>query len=122
MALGTATPTQRGISIMNRFLNVWARRAVPITAAIALIVGFAGVAQPHDDEDYENAPPVHVGPHSGCHWSPECGYHCGAHVGYHGTEHHYGGDEEYYGGRGEDYYGDWGEDGHHHHHHHHDED
>jgi hypothetical protein len=103
---------------MNHCLSVWARRAVPITTAIALIVGFTGIAHAHDDEDYDDVPPIHAGPHSGCHWSPDWGYHCGPHMGLHSTEHHY---PYYY--RGDYQYRDWGDeddwDGDHHHHRHH---
>jgi hypothetical protein len=85
---------------MNHILKVWMTRAVPLTAALAVLVGFAGLAQAHDDEDYDEgyAPPVqyyhdwhagtHVGPHSGCHWAPDYGYHCGPHVGVHSGPHH----------------------------------
>src|ERR1044071_1222821 len=76
---------------MIDLLKLWARRVVPVTAALALVVGFGGFAQAHDDEDDDDdAPPIqyyhdwhagpHVGPHSGCHWSPDYGYHCGPHV------------------------------------------
>jgi hypothetical protein len=53
---------------MNHSLKLWARRAVRVAAALALVVSFTGVAQAHDDEDYGEdyeegyAPPVHVGP------------------------------------------------------------
>jgi hypothetical protein len=84
---------------MIDLLKLWARRVVPVTAALALVVGFAGFAQAHDDEDDdEDRPPVqyyhdwhagpHVGPHGGCHWGPDYGYHCGPHVGVHSGEHH----------------------------------
>ena len=40
------------ISIVNEIaLKLWARRAVPVAAALALVVGSAGLAQAHDDED-----------------------------------------------------------------------
>jgi hypothetical protein len=85
---------------MKYALQLWARRAIRAAAALALLVGFAGVAQAHDDRDYDEdyAPPVqyyhdwhagpHVGPHGGCHWGPDYGYHCGPHVGVHKGEHH----------------------------------
>jgi len=88
---------------MNDALKLWARRAVPMAAALALVVGSTGMALAHDDEDDEDyednyAPPVqyyhdwhagpHVGPHGSCHWSPDYGYHCGPHVGVHSGEHH----------------------------------
>jgi hypothetical protein len=44
---------------MIHILKLWTRRAVPVTAALALAVGFAGLAQAHDDEDDDDeAPPV----------------------------------------------------------------
>jgi len=82
---------------MNHSLKLWAGRSVSAVAALALVIAFAGFAQAHDDEDYDDdyAPPVHdwhagphVGPHEGCHWSPDYGYHCGPHVGVHSGVHH----------------------------------
>jgi hypothetical protein len=86
---------------MSNALKLWARRALSGTAALALVVSFAGMAQAHDDNDDNDedyAPPIryyhdwhggpHVGPHGGCHWGPDYGYHCGPHVGPHKAEHH----------------------------------
>jgi hypothetical protein len=89
---------------MTQASKLCAKRALVLTAAVAMLIGFGGVAQAHDDEDYDEgydqgyAPPVqydhdwhagpHVGPHGGCHWSPDYGYHCGPHVGLHTGEHH----------------------------------
>jgi hypothetical protein len=85
---------------MNHALKLGARRALAVATSLALVVGCAGAAMAHDDQDYDEdyAPPVqyshdwhagpHVGPHGGCHWSPDYGYHCGPHVGVHEGEHH----------------------------------
>jgi hypothetical protein len=93
---------------MTHAPKLCAKRALALTAAVAILIGFGGVAQAHDDEDHDEgydqgydqgyAPPVqyyhdwhagpHVGPHGGCHWAPDYGYHCGPHVGLHSGEHH----------------------------------
>jgi hypothetical protein len=99
---------------MHHALKHWAKAAVPVAAAIALIAGVTGVAMAHEDDDYDvprhewhggwhddwHSGP-HAGWHSGVHWSPEYGWHYGNHYGLHSGRHHdwhYGGHHDWYGG------------------------
>jgi hypothetical protein len=104
---------------MRDALNTWVKRAMAVTAAVAMTVSLTGIATAHDDEDYGGYPRRyhdwhygghhdwhsgrHYGRHDQLHWDPRYGWHYGEHYGPHGGRHHdwhYGPHHDWYGNSG----------------------